>query len=275
MTQANNFQFTSSVHSNTVTLLSSVMSDFSYSKHMHEEYSLGVTLKGRQDFCCRNSLHKSPAGGVLVFNPEDVHDGRSGVNQQLEYIMLYIHPSILKPLFNSISYCNHSILRIEDSLLDDPILRHNIVSMSQLIQQPGHSKIEFEAGLFQIAQSLVRHNGTVDMVSTHKRKDKLLQRAKDFIFENCVLDISIDDIAEAANISKFHFIRLFSEQFGITPHQFVLNCRINHARKSLEAGLPSSQAAAASGFADSSHLNRRFKAVFGMTPKQYQIQRFQ
>lgn len=79
-------------------------------------------------------------------------------------------------------------------------------------------------------------------------------------------------MAQAAAMSKYHFIRLFHRQFGITPHQYVLNCRINAARKYLETGLPSSHVAQLSGFADNSHLNRHFKRTFGMTPKQYQLQ---
>ncbi len=105
-----------------------------------------------------------------------------------------------------------------------------------------------------------------------RRQETLLVRAKDFILDNLNKDLSIDDIAGAASMSKSHFIRRFRSQFGITPHQYVLNCRINSARKVLELGTPASEVAQAFGFADGSHFNRRFKRVYGMTPKQYQLQ---
>ncbi|WP_330872746.1 MULTISPECIES: AraC family ligand binding domain-containing protein [unclassified Photobacterium] len=88
----NSFQFITSPHLAGVTLLHATMSDFSYDKHAHEEYAIGVTLKGRQDFFCQRAFHRSPPGGVLIFNPEDVHDGCSGDTQELEYRML-IHTS--------------------------------------------------------------------------------------------------------------------------------------------------------------------------------------
>ncbi|GAK84756.1 transcriptional regulator AraC family [Vibrio ponticus] len=100
-----------------------------------------------------------------------------------------------------------------------------------------------------------------------------MYRAKEFIHANLARDISIDDVANAATVSKYHFIRLFRSQFGITPHQYVLNCRINLARRYLEQGWSTTHSAQAAGFADISHLNRRFKRVYGMTPKQYQLQR--
>lgn len=271
--QENRFQFSSS-HQQLVTTLEATMSDFSYTKHAHEEYSLGVTLKGRQDFFCQNAFHKSPAGGVLLFNPEDVHDGHSGVSESLEYVMLYIHPNELKPLFQALGYRKEATLRVDRPLLNDPMLRHQILAMHQLVSESNHSTIEFESGLFHIAHSLVRKAGKLnhDFHTPLSKKDSLLTRAKDFIIDHIDQDISIDDVAQAAAMSKYHFIRLFHRQFGITPHQYVLNCRINAARKYLETGLPSSHVAQLSGFADNSHLNRHFKRTFGMTPKQYQLQ---
>ena len=84
--------------------------------------------------------------------------------------------------------------------------------------------------------------------------------------------LSIDNIAEVATMSKFHFIRQFRLQFGITPHQYVLSCRVNLARKLIESGRPLNQTAFDAGFADDSHLNRHFKRIYGVTPKRFQKQ---
>ncbi|WP_414830857.1 helix-turn-helix transcriptional regulator [Alteromonas sp. H39] len=73
-------------------------------------------------------------------------------------------------------------------------------------------------------------------------------------------------------MSKYHFIRLFNQQFGMTPHQYVLNCRINRARQALEMGNSVFDTAVDLGFADVSHFNRKFKRTFGITPRQYQRQ---
>lgn len=273
MKQENQFQFVGSAHLDRVTVLNANMSDFSYDKHAHEEYSIGVTLKGRQDFFCCKGFHKSPPGGVLLFNPEDVHDGCSGGDETLEYVMLYIHPDELVPLFTALGTQQTHQLRVDGTLLDDAILRHQVIALSNLVQAPASSKIEQESGLFQIAHSLVRQSGKLKhLIVSANRKDTLLLKAKDYIQANLHHDISIDDISLAANMSKYHFIRLFRSQFGITPHQYVLNCRINQARKALEIGTASIDVAQEFGFADSSHFNRRFKRVFGMTPKQYQLQ---
>lgn len=272
MENGNRFQFTPSKQQDNVSLLSATMSDFTYPKHAHEEYSIGLTLQGRQDFFCRGSFHKSSPGCVMLFNPEDVHDGHSGVEQDLEYVMLYIHPDEIYPLFQSLGYKKSSTLRLQDTLFDDAMLRHHVANMSQLLKTTSYTQIEYESSLYMLAQSLVNQHGSLDLAEHRSRTDTLLFRAKEYILANLHNDISIEDIANAAAMSKFHFIRLFRAQFGITPYQYVLNCRINHARKALQLGSNATLAALDSGFADISHLNRNFKKMFGMTPKQFQLQ---
>ena len=273
MNKENRFQFINSEKSENITVLDATMSDFSYSKHAHEEYSLGVTLQGRQDFFCQNAFHKSSSGNVLLFNPEDVHDGHSGGEQALKYKMLYVHPDEFRPLFRSLGYQQNSVLRLNQPMVDNPILRHQILRLSSTLQQSNYSKMEFESGLFQIAQSLVAMSGNLDLgTQNSKRIDKLLLRARDYILASLEHNISIDDIANVANMSKFHFIRQFRQQFGITPHQYVLSCRVNLARRIIESGKSLNQAAFEAGFADDSHLNRHFKRIYGLTPKRFQKQ---
>lgn len=268
----NHFRYTNNSKQSNVSMLSATMSDFTYVKHAHEEYSIGLTLQGRQDFFCRNAFYKSKPGNVMLFNPEDIHDGHSGVEQNLEYVMLYIHPEALHPMFQALGHRKNTTLRLNNTLFNDPILRHQVYGISQQLIENKYSKIEHEAGLFLLAQSLVRLHGSLERPNHRSRADRLLLRAKDYILANLADDISIDDIANVANMSKFHFIRAFREHFCITPHQYVLNCRINYARRELLAGRSATNAAFASGFADASHLNRNFKRVFGMTPKQFQLQ---
>lgn len=51
-------------------MLQARMSDFTYIKHAHEEYSFGVTLAGRQDFFAGGAFYRSLPGTVMVFNPD-------------------------------------------------------------------------------------------------------------------------------------------------------------------------------------------------------------
>ncbi|GGC89392.1 hypothetical protein GCM10011382_19570 [Vreelandella lutescens] len=72
------FEFFKSHHVPSLTVLKAAIEDFSYDRHAHEEYAFGVTLAGRQDFFSGGQFHRSPPGNVILFNPEEVHDGHSG-----------------------------------------------------------------------------------------------------------------------------------------------------------------------------------------------------
>lgn len=268
------FQYFPSQHTCGLSAFSAQMKEFSYDKHAHEECSIGVTRKGRQDFFSAGSFHKSNAGNVIFFNPEQVHDGCAGTQSALEYEMLYIPETVLMNMMRSLGQISKDPARLTSSLFHDEILRNQVLYLNQLMRNHSTvSELEEEAALISIAQSVIRlGGGSLNVSQYHRRKDALLLRAKEYILSNLHKKLSVDEICQAANMSKYHFIRLFNEQFGLTPHQFVLNCRINRAKQAIEAGGRGSDVAANFGFADASHLNRKFKKVFGITPHEYQRQ---
>ncbi len=96
------FEFFKNHHVPSLTVLKAAIEDFSYDRHAHEEYAFGVTLAGRQDFFSGGQFHRSPPGNVILFNPEEVHDGHAGGEQALGYVMVYVHPNQVLPLFEEL-----------------------------------------------------------------------------------------------------------------------------------------------------------------------------
>ena len=81
--------------------------------------------------------------------------------------------------------------------------------------------------------------------------------------------LSLDDLARAAGLSKYHLVRLFHHAVGLPPHQYLLRVRIERARKLIAAGWPVSSVATEVGFADQSHFTRVFRSVLRTTPAAY------
>lgn len=271
MEQDSQFHFIKSGHLPEVTALQAAMDGFTYDKHAHEEYAFGVTLSGRQDFFSSGAFHRSTPGNVIQLNPDEVHDGHSGVEEPLSYVMLYIHPRQIEPLLaEAAGISSMGDLRMRETLMQDPVLRNHILELVRLIAGGVGSRIEQEHLLYQMASRVVQRVGRYQPDERVRRADRLLVQAKAFIHENVDADLSLDDLSEAANLSKYHFVRLFRRQYGITPHQYLINCRINAARSALETGVSLADVVYRYGFSDLSHFNRRFKRIYGMTPKQYQ-----
>ncbi len=80
----------------------------------------------------------------------------------------------------------------------------------------------------------------------------------------------IEEMAEDVKISPYHMIRKFKKAFGLTPHQFQIQCKVRKAQQLLETGKSISEVALQAGFCDQSHLDRCFQKIVGMTPVQYQ-----
>jgi len=98
-------------------------------------------------------------------------------------------------------------------------------------------------------------------------------RAKIFIDANFASAIDLNKIADEACFSKFHFVRLFKEIYGRTPHQYLTDVRIEKAKAYLEDGQTVAFACFKVGFDSISSFTGLFKRRTGQTPKQFQIAR--
>ncbi|MFI0471846.1 helix-turn-helix domain-containing protein [Halomonas sp. HMF6819] len=270
MRNASRFEFIKSQHVPSLTVLHAAMEDFSYDRHAHEEYAFGVTLAGRQDFFSGGQFHQSPPGNVIVFNPEEVHDGQPGGKDTLDYLMLYVHPEQVAPLYAEVlGHESKAGFRSPNTLIQDARLKGDILELARLVTQGAGSCIDQESALYRVVERTVQLGGTSNTVPRPTRPETLLHRAKAYIHAHLERDMSLDEISQAAHLSKYHFLRLFRQHYGITPHQYVINCRINAARTALDTGAATNEVAQRFGFADTSHFNRRFKRIYGMTPSQY------
>ena len=97
-------------------------------------------------------------------------------------------------------------------------------------------------------------------------------QAKLFIDNNFAGQPNLDNIADEAYFSKFHFIRLFKKVYGKTPHQYLTTVRIEKAIQLLRADTPVSEVCYAVGFESLSSFSGLFKRMVGMSPIAYQAQ---
>ena len=96
-----------------------------------------------------------------------------------------------------------------------------------------------------------------------------LKRAEDYIVSNLQIEMSLQDIAAAAGMSLFHFAKAFKQTTGRTPHQFLTDRRLLHARSLLHDGsLSIGQIAGAVGLSHS-HFTAVFTRQMGMTPSKF------
>lgn len=96
-----------------------------------------------------------------------------------------------------------------------------------------------------------------------------LVQAKLFIDTHYADDIDLDNIADEAYFSKFHFIRQFKSIYRKTPHQYLTFVRIERSMELLKAGIPVTEVCYAVGFESLSSFSGLFKRVVGIAPSTY------
>lgn len=96
------------------------------------------------------------------------------------------------------------------------------------------------------------------------------QQVTEYINEHLHQDIKLIELAAITQLSSYHFLRLFKQSMKITPHQYILQRRIEKAKYLLhKSELSIADIAIGVGFCDQSHFSRYFKRIVGVTPKQF------
>jgi AraC family transcriptional regulator len=96
------------------------------------------------------------------------------------------------------------------------------------------------------------------------------RRVQDYIAAHLGQRITNDALAEVAGLSVCHFTRVFKQTEGMSPHRYVLHCRVERAKELLaDAKMSQAQIAFAAGFSDQSHYTRWFRQISGLTPGGY------
>ncbi len=108
----------------------------------------------------------------------------------------------------------------------------------------------------------IRTDAVVDDDNLKELQDTIMEKP-----ENIYL---IEEMAEDSQVSPYHMIRKFKKAFGLTPHQFQIQCKVRKAQKLLETEKSIPEVAYEAGFCDQSHLDRCFQKIVGMTPSQFQ-----
>jgi AraC family transcriptional regulator len=90
----------------------------------------------------------------------------------------------------------------------------------------------------------------------------------DYINDYLERELSLNELAAIAQMSQCHFCRAFRQSTGRSPHQYLIQQRVERAKQLLKQGaMTIAEVAIACGFTHQSHLQRHFKRLTGMTPK--------
>jgi AraC-like DNA-binding protein len=230
----------------------------------HRCHSISYVRKGSFGLRCRGRFSELVAGSVLIGHPGDeytcTHDHVCGD----ECLSFFLSEELVETIGDS-----HAIWQIGSA----PPLPELMV-LGELAQAAADGSSD--VGLDEIGQVLA--NRFVEVVSGKPRKagpDAARDRRRAveaalWIDANSHRNIDLEDAAAQAGVSPFHFLRLFSDVLGVTPHQYLLRSRLRHAARRLAYDdSPITDIAYDVGFGDLSNFVRTFHRAAGASPLRF------
>jgi AraC-like DNA-binding protein len=248
-----------------LTRLAARFGGHAYDLHRHETYAVGLTLWGAQSFHYRGALQTSRGGQVMVIHPDEAHDGHAGVDDGFAYRMLYVDPASVSAALDGASPPF-----VPDVVADDPalagLLREAFADFPQALEP-----LAVDAAIARLADLLAArsddHSKSRRNPTAHRAVARqAVTRARDFLAAEAHRTVASEELEKITGLDRFALARHFRAATGTSPHRYQVGRRLARAQRMITDGMALSEAAAATGFADQSHLTRHFSARFGLTP---------
>lgn len=238
-----------------------------YAPHTHDTYVVGTVVSGCETFVVRGVRRYAGPGSFCLVNPGEVHDGEPH-GEGYAYRMTYPSLDLVRKVAGEVTgraVTGTPFFRAPD--IHDPDAAALFVA--------AHCSLAGEDALAAdqryvavLGLALVRH-ADIGAPLPLGRERGPVRRARDYLEAHAGGEIDLATLAGVAGLSRFHLIRAFRKETGLTPHAWLSDLRVRRARRLLARGIAPAEAAAMCGFADQSHLTRAFKARIGTTPGRF------
>lgn len=188
---------------------------------------------------------------------------------------LALETTFIRNVAAEIGYSNPEQIEILNHfIVHDPQIQHLGLVLKAELESGGLSGHLFgESIATALAIRLVTQYSASGQLIRERPKglsQQQLQLAIAYIHDHLSQELRLAEIAAVVGISQSHFSRLFKQSMGLSPYQYVIQCRVERARLLLQRGdLAIEQVALLVGFADQSHLTYHFKRLIGVTPKRF------
>ena len=232
-------------------------------QHTHNCSELFYVIEGNGQFLIENKTYPVSGNDLVIINPNVLHTELSLNASPLRYIVLGVEGLELKD--NSSEYENSNFRIINLNNIKDNILLYLQNMLHEMeAQSPGHEII------CQIVLLGRQTNFSTTFTPVNKKTSRLCGSTKRYIDNHYKETITLEVLAEQNHVSKYYLVHAFTQEFGISPINYLISRRIREAEHLLaNTDLSLSTISSTAGFSSASYFAQIFKRQKGVTPREY------
>ncbi len=234
----------------------------SFARHVHDEFGVGLVTSGAQRSWSGRGPVEAFSGNLITVNPAELHDG-APIGSYRSWSMLYFSQHIVSAVVADLEEGRGSVRELHAPVVDDQCLACLFVAVREAAMHP-EGEPAFEERLLTLFGRLF------DMAERQVGLPRnRLSQVRERIDDAPARSHALVELAALAGLSRYQTVRGFARLTGLTPHAYVMQRRLDLARRLIRHGSSLADAAAEAGFADQSHMHRIFVARHGFTPGAY------
>lgn len=237
-----------------------------FARHTHDQFGIGVIARGAQGSASGRGPVEAGPGDVITVNPGEVHDGWPIGDTGRAWRMLYIDPPVLAEAAADLMRSGNAEFHHPAATAPATAARflaafHSLTAgaTTTITAAPLAREERLTVLLADLLGGLLVPAGRPTIPPG-------IARARAAIDDDPAAAHDLAGLAAIAETGRFQLIRSFTRATGFTPHAYVLERRVQLARRLITTGTPLAEAAAAAGFADQSHMTRHMTRRLGATP---------
>lgn len=242
-----------------------------YRPHMHEQLSIGAIEEGAVSFGYAGHRSMLYPEALILINPKTIHACNPIEGEARSYYMLYINTEWAIGLQQSLFGDVDAFIPFAQMLVEEKRLYKKFLSLCALLLDQDALLLEREEGLelfmLEVFDRYCGQQSTSPSLPTEDTQS--IKQVQSYLKAHTADNPTASEIANAVGLSRSHLIRYFKHTTGITPHAYLLNLKIEHAKELLHSDMPIAEIALEIGLSDQSHLNRLFKQYAACTPNEY------